>query len=92
MTSEVATAKAGLHYAAAHAAHYTTKDLHEALELYRGVMAEYPGTQEAGYSRTQIENIVGAVIPKQALFDAQLEMALTYVDHEGPIEVEPTPI
>ena len=60
----------------AYAAHYATKDLKEAFELYRGVMASYPESQEAMYSQKQIENIVAALVPKQELFDAQVNMAL----------------
>jgi hypothetical protein len=68
--------KAGQDYAVAYAAHYATKNLKEAFELYRGVMAAYPESQEAMYSQTQIENIVATLVPKQELFDAQVNMAL----------------
>ena len=71
-----ALTKAGQDYAVAYAAHYATKDLKEAFELYRGVMASYPESQEAMYSQKQIENIVAALVPKQELFDAQVNMAL----------------
>ena len=47
MRNDTGLTEAGQHYAAAYAAHYTTKDLHEAIELYKGVMAAYPNTQEA---------------------------------------------
>jgi len=69
--------EAGKQYAEAYAAHYTTKDLHEALKLYKAIMAEHPNTKEAEYSRTQIQNIVQSVVPKQRLLDAQVELALT---------------
>jgi hypothetical protein len=59
--------------------HYKAKDLREALHLYRAVMAAHPGTQEAGYSRSQIDNIVKAVVPEQALMDAEVKLALAYV-------------
>ena len=67
----------GKQYAEAHAAHYTTKDLHKALDLYKGVMAAHPNTEEAEYSRTQMQNIVKSVVPKQNLLDAQVALALT---------------
>jgi len=51
--------------------------LHEALKLYKAIMAEHPNTKEAEYSRTQIQNIVQSVVPKQRLLDAQVELALT---------------
>jgi hypothetical protein len=73
--------EAGLLYATAHTAHYTAKDLHEALQLYQGVMSAHPDTREAGYARSQIQNIVIATVPKQALFDAQVELALLHVAH-----------
>ena len=41
------TTMASRAYDKAHEAHYATKDLHHALELYKGVMAEHPDTQEA---------------------------------------------
>ena len=69
--------EAGKQYAEAYASHYTTKDLHEALELYKAIMAEHPNTKEAEYSRTQIQNIVQSVVPKQRLLDTQVELAFT---------------
>jgi hypothetical protein len=77
MKNETELTEAGKQYAEAYAAHYTTKNLHEALELYNGIVAAHPNTKEAEYSRTQIQNIVQSVVPKQRLLDAQLEMALT---------------
>jgi hypothetical protein len=79
MRNETELTEAGKQYAEAYAAHYTTKDLHEALELYKAIMAEHPNTKEAEYSRTQIQNIVQSVVPKQRLLDAQVELALTYL-------------
>lgn len=72
---------AGTLYAAAYAAHYTAKDLHKALEIYRSIMATYPDTPEAGYSRSQIQHIANAVVPKQKLLDAQVELALACFEH-----------
>jgi len=79
MRNDTPLTVADTQYAEAHAAHYMTKDLHEALELYKGVMAAHPNTKEAVYSRTQIQNIVKSVVPKQRLLDAQVELALTYL-------------
>ena len=84
--------EAGQQYAAAHAAHYTTKDLREALELYAGIMAAHPNTQEAGYSRSQIQNIVNAVVPKQEFLDAQVDLALAHLEHGDQPDVSPAPI
>jgi hypothetical protein len=79
-------------YAAAHAVHHTTKDLGKALGLYRGVMAEHPNTQEAGYSHTQIQNIVNRVVPKQDLLDAQVELALDHLAREERPDAAPVPV
>ena len=70
-------------YAAAHAAHYVTKNLRQALELYKGIIAAHGDSQEAGYSRSQIQNIVNSVVPKQVLFDAQTELALAHIAPEA---------
>jgi len=77
MRNDTALTEAGKQYAKAYAAHYTKKDFHEALELYKGIMAVHSNTKEAEYSRTQIQNIVQSVVPKQRLLDAQVELALT---------------
>jgi hypothetical protein len=81
MRNDTGLTAVGQQYAAAHAAHYTTKNLHEALELYRGIMAAHPNTQESEYSRTQIQNIAKDVVPKQELLDAQVELALAHLAH-----------
>jgi hypothetical protein len=84
--------EAGQQYTAAHEAHYTTKDLGEALRLYRSVMDGHPDTQEAEYSRSQIQNIVTAVVPKNELFDAQVELALVHVTHGSASSIAPNPV
>lgn len=63
-------------YVAAYKEHYTNSDLKAAFNLYRGVIAIYPESQEAMYSKKQIENIVALVVPAQEVFDAQVNMAL----------------
>ena len=81
MTDEKALAEVGQQYATAHDAHYTTKDLHEAVELYRGVMVAHPDTREAAYSRAQIQNIAQSVVPKQELLEAQIELTLARLEN-----------
>jgi hypothetical protein len=49
MRNDTGLTEASRQYAAAHAAHYKTKDLREALELYEGVLAAHPNAREAGY-------------------------------------------
>jgi len=80
MKTDIPPTKAGKLYAEAHAMHYTTKNLHTALDLYKGLMAAHPDTKEAEYSRTQIQNIVKNVVPKQKLLDAQVELALACLE------------
>lgn len=79
MKNETAPSQAGQDYATAHAAHYKTKDLNEALNLYQGIMATHPDTQEAEYSRNQIQNIAKSVVPKQELLDAEMSMARVHL-------------
>lgn len=68
--------EAGRRYAAAHAAHYGERDLSAALRLYTTVLASHPESTEADYSRTQIQNIVNAVVPKRELLEAQMELVV----------------
>jgi hypothetical protein len=79
---------AGREYAAAYAAHYTAHDLPLALQLYKKVLASHPNAQEADYSRMQVQNIVNAVVPKQELLDAQMELVFGYFEHAGPLDAE----
>lgn len=79
MKKEVAPTKAGQEYAAAHAIQYKAKNLKEALGLYEGIMIAHPDALESGYSRSQINNIVKSVVPKQELLDAELTMALAHL-------------
>ena len=83
MKNETILTGAGRQYAEAYAAHYTAKDLHGAMDLYKGVMTEHPDSDEAGYSRSQIHNIVKSVVPEQELFDSQVNMALAHFKHSG---------
>jgi len=92
MRNETELAEAGRQYAAAYAAHYTGRDLPVALQLYRKVMSSHPGAQEADYSRMQVQNIVNAVVPKQELLDAQVELALAHFEHGGPTDAGRIPV
>lgn len=86
MSDESNITDAGRQYLAAYAAHYTNKDLREAIELYVGVIAAHPRTQEATYSRSQIRNIVTSVVPRQELLDAELELALVHLARGEPVQ------
>lgn len=70
---------AGRKYAAAHATHYGARDLSAALRLYSAVRASHPGSTEADYSRTQIQNIINAVVPKGELLEAQIGLAIAHL-------------
>jgi hypothetical protein len=94
MTDDSALTEAAREYAAAYAAHYSERDLAMALQLYKKIIASHASAREAGYSRTQIQNIVNAVVPEQELLDAQIERALARLEHQispdaGPIPVAP---
>lgn len=85
MEKETELTEAGRHYAEAYEMHYEMNDYHAALMGYKSIVAEYPDSKEAEYSRSQIQNIVRDVVPKQVLYDAQLDLALSYAKHnDGP--------
>jgi hypothetical protein len=73
--------EAGREYAAAHATHYSERNLAAALQLYRELMASHPNAPEPGYSRARIHNIVNAVVPAQDLLDAQIGLARARLEH-----------
>ncbi len=94
MSDDSALTEAAREYAAAYAAHYSERDLAMALQLYKKIIASHASTPEAGYSRTQVQNIVNAVVPEQELLDAQMELALARLEYQispdsGPIPVAP---
>lgn len=80
MRSDHHPTEAGQRYTAAHAEHYTTKNLRSALELYMDITAAYPDTQEAEYSRAQIDNIVKSVVSQQEFLDAQVKLAFAHLE------------
>ena len=86
MRNETEPTEASRQYAAAYAAHYTGRDLPVALQLYTKLMASHPSAQEAHYARMQVQNIVNAVVPKQELLDAQIELVLAHFAHEGLLD------
>lgn len=94
MKIDTGRTEASQQYAAAHTAHYETKDLRQALELYQGILAAHPDTQEAGYSRSQIQNIIKEVVPGRELFEAQVGMAMAHFagDREQERRIPVTPV
>ena len=83
MRNEIELTEQGRQYAAASAAHYVDRDLPLALQLYKKLMASHASADEASYSRMQIQNIVNAIVPKQTLLDAQMDLALTHLERAG---------
>ena len=71
--------RASQQYADAYAAHYKTKDLRGAFELYKGVIDAHRDSAEAGWSRSQILNIIRGVVPEEELFAAQADLASAHL-------------
>ena len=74
----------GKDYTKAHNMHYKTKNLPKAFKLYRGIITDYPRTEEAGYSLSQVKNIVNEVVPKQEVMDALVALALAHFEQDVP--------
>ena len=81
---------AGQDYTKAYGMHYKTKDLQKAFKLYRGIIADYPKTDEAAYSLSQVQNIVNAVVPKQEVMDALVTLTLAHFEQDVPPDVKST--
>ena len=82
MRDETRPSEPDRRYASAHELHYGSKNLRGALDHYLEIMVIDAGTPEAGYARSQIDNIVKAVVPEQTLFDAQVELAGRHLQRE----------
>lgn len=91
MNDDARLSAAGRSYTAAHAAHYGSKDLRRALRLYEELVAAHPDTEEAGYSRSQIQNIARSVVPAQDLLAAQVALALTSIESVDPAQATGSP-
>ena len=92
MRNDIVVTDVGQQYAAAHAANYGSKDLREALTLYKALPAVHPDTREAGYSRSQIQNIVKVVVSDQTLSDAHVDVATAHLEHGDRPDVRPVPV
>ena len=88
MINNTKLTEAGQQYATAYDAHYTMKDMYKAFKLYGRIIAAHPDTHEAGYSRSQVQNIVNAVVPKQKVMDALVELASTHFEQDVPPDVD----
>lgn len=68
-----------------------SEDLPKAFKLYRrGIIADYPETEEAGYSLSQVQNIVNALVPKQEVMDALVALTLAHFEQDVPPDVKST--
>ena len=83
MRTHTTTTASEQQYARAHAAHYSQHDLLGALRIYGQVIAGYPDTPEAGYSRTQILGIVNQVVPAGDFLAAQTALVLHELQPDG---------
>ena len=79
---------AGQDYEKAYGMHYKTKDLPKAFKLYRGIIADYPDTNEARYSLSQVQNIVNVMVPKQEVMDALVALTLAHFDQDVPTDMK----
>ena len=80
--------QAGQDYTKAYNMHYKTKDLPKAFKLYRGIILDYPETEEAGYSLSQVKNIVNEVVPKQEVMDTLVALTLTHFEQDVPSDTK----
>lgn len=91
MKMKKAVPEAARHYAEAYEKHYSEENLYTALQSYKGVIVSYPDSEEAEYSRSQIQNILRHAVPGEELFEAHMKMALNYtkgndVSRTPPVE------
>ena len=77
MSDNTEMTEAGRQYAAAYETHYGSKNLRDAFGLYKRILADHPDTKEAGYAKSQIQNIVNTVVPKEERLDSQMDLAAT---------------
>ena len=83
MKNDGAPSEAACKYAAAYTAHYAQRDLAMALRLYKTLIASHASTREAGYSRTQVQNIVNAVGPEAERLEAETKQAFARLESES---------
>ncbi|MBN1757451.1 MAG: hypothetical protein JW863_03985 [Chitinispirillaceae bacterium] len=89
MKKETVLSTVGQHYAEAYEKQYDIKDSHAALLSYKSIVAEYPDSKEAENSRSQIQNIMRNTVPKEVLYEAQLQLALNYTEPDVVTDTPP---
>jgi hypothetical protein len=60
----------------------------KAFKLYGRIIAAHPDAHEAGCSRSQVQNVVNAVVPGQKVMDALVELASTHFEQDVPPDVD----
>ena len=75
MSTNTKQIEAARQYATAYEIHYAHKNMGEAFKLYKEILTAYPDTKEAGYAKSQIQNIVNAVVPKEESLRVQMDLA-----------------
>jgi len=81
MHQTIQPAEAGRQYAEAYEAHYGAKNIPAAFALYNRVIAEHPDSFEAEYCRSQLQNILKAVVPKQKIDEAMQQLMVAQFEH-----------
>ena len=89
MSENRQSTEAGRKYSIAYDAQYTTKDIHKAFTLYADIIAAHPNTEEDGYSKSQVQNIVNAVVSKKKNMDSLLELLRIHFEQNVPLDAEP---
>ena len=54
------------------------------------LLASHRDAQEADYSRMQAQNIVNAIVRKQEVLDAQIDLVLANLKYDRPLDIERT--
>ncbi len=75
-------------YTTAYAAQYTTKDTHKAFTLYADIIADHPNTEEAGYAKSQIQNIVKSFVPEEKFMDSLVGLARIHFEKAASLNAE----
>ena len=81
MSDNTEQTEAGRQYAAAYEFHYKSQNLRKAFELYKEILADHPDTKEAGYAKSQIQNIVNSTVPKEEQLDTQMDLAAAFFEN-----------
>jgi len=67
-------------YAHAYSTHHTDRDLLGALRAYVLITEVHPSAAEAGYARSQIQNIVSVVVPAEEVLSSATALAFGYLE------------